>query len=200
MSAFVTVLTLIWILAQAPLMPAPFERVVDRRTAPYYEDAVEPRPVAHVAVELLDRDGGLSLRVRVAACGALVDPVPGLEGVPGTNLRTAEELERLLRERALRLVTRDAGRAVAGRLAGVGWARLPAGRIDAHGFIDRSRGTAASWPAWVAFESARLPARESWSYLEVAGVPRLAVQVVGEQILAIESRGERLPAQRKVGR
>ena len=77
----------------APVVAPVTPRVIDTRTSLYYEDAVEPRPIASVTAELVVSGADTRLRVAVAAIGEGVDPVPGLEGASGANLRTAEELD-----------------------------------------------------------------------------------------------------------
>lgn len=183
-----------WILFLLPLLPASAplvspagERCLDRRTALYYEDAIVPRPIASVTAELVEA-GDARLRVTVSAIGAGVDPLPGLTGAPGANLRTAEELDRLLRDGALALVTRQEGVSEPGRCAAIEWRAVPVRRIGADGRIDFTAETAARWPVRVTFESAPLSAGETWSYLEADGVPRLAVRVADGRIAELESR------------
>lgn len=182
------------LLVVLPLLPPPSPRVLDARTAAYLEDAEVPRPVASVRAELVEAGGAVRLRVAVAALGDEVAPLPGLEGVHGANLRTAEELERLLREDALRLVLRRSGREVAGEDVVVERARLPARRVGAGGRLELDAATAAEWPVRATFTSPPLPAGESWCYLVADGHPRLAVgarcSTDGVRITTIESRAE----------
>jgi len=174
-----------------PRRPA---RVLDARTAPYYEDATVPRPVASVLAELVEDVGSLRLRVTVSAVGDEVDPLPGLEGVYGVNLRTAEELDRLLRSDALRLVLRHAGAQLPGSLESVQRDRLPARRVGPDGRFELEAVTEASWPVRAVFFGPPLPEGKSWTYLEADGVPRLAIAVESTdwrcRIAHIESRGE----------
>jgi hypothetical protein len=174
-----------------PRRPA---RVLDARTAPYYEDAAVPRPVASILAELVEDVGSLRLRVTVSALGDEVEPVPGLEGVHGANLRTAEELDRLLRDDALRLVLRHSGALVPGTLESVQRERLPARRIGPDGRLRLDVITDAQWPVRAVFFGPPLPEGKSWTYLEADGVPRLAIAVESNdwrcRIAHIESRGE----------
>jgi hypothetical protein len=176
---------------RAPTPPAPLAEA----RALYLEDAVPPRPVAEVRARVVADgagDTGWRLEIALSPIGAGVEPLPGFAGVPGTNLRTAEELDRLLADDALRLVTRHGGGSHHGALERVERRRLPARRVDAAGHL-ADGSTAAAWPAVVVFRSAPLPPGSAWSYLECDGVPRLAVQVVragAEVALAIESVGE----------
>ncbi|MCA8947961.1 MAG: hypothetical protein KDE27_00565 [Planctomycetes bacterium] len=179
---------------------APTAAVVrDRRSALFLEDAVVPRPIARVTAELIERGGVRRARVAVSALGPGVEPLPGLEGVAGANLRTAEELDRLLREAALQLVVRSAGESLAGRRIAVRWAAVPVCRIGDDGAIDFAARTAREWPVEVTFESPALPSGETWCYLEADGVPRLAVEIAGDRIVAIESLAARPPTA-EVGR
>ncbi|MEO6596576.1 MAG: hypothetical protein ABIP94_17630 [Planctomycetota bacterium] len=175
--------------ASSSLMEVPVVR--DAVTVPYYEDAFVPRPVAQIAVELVASGEGAFLRVVVAALGPDVDPLPGIAGAPGANLRTAEELERLLREQTLQLVARVGADQVPGRLVEIEWARVPQRRIGEDGLVDFAAMTESPWPVRAVFESEVLPAGETWCYLQADGVPRLAVHASPQHILAVESRGER---------
>ncbi|HEX6812775.1 MAG TPA: hypothetical protein VF384_14210 [Planctomycetota bacterium] len=170
------------------------QRCCDERTALYSEDAPIPRPVAHVRARVLAGGDGLRLELAVSALGDGVDAVPGLEGVSGANLRTAEELDRLLRERGLQLVTRVDGRSEPGALLAVQHGRLPARRLRPDGHLELRAETEAEWPVCALFATAALPGGTSWSYLEADGVPRLAVQVANAgttaRIVAIESLAE----------
>lgn len=174
-----------------PRRPA---RVLEAQTAPYYEDAAVPRRVATVLVELVEDVGALRLRVTVSALGDEVDALPGLEGVHGSNLRTAEELDRLLRSDTLRLLSRSAGAMVAGSLVSVQRERLPARRVGPGGRLELETETEAQWPVQVVFFGPPLPDGKSWTYLEADGVPRLAIAVESNdwhcRIAHIESRGE----------
>jgi hypothetical protein len=175
----------------------------DERTALYMEDAPIPRPVAAVRARVVANGADVELEVSVGALGAGIDPFPGLEGVSGANLRTAEELDRLLREQGLRLATRIDGRSHPGTLLSVQYARLPARRVRPDGRLELQTETEAVWPTRATFATSNLPEGESWCYLEADGVPRLAVQVTRTgataQILAIDSLGEPAPVVRTGG-
>src|SRR5262245_14061679 len=167
------------------------ERCCDERSALYMEDAPIPRPVASVRARVVASGADIVLEVSVAALGAGIDPLPGLEGVSGANLRTAEELDRLLREQGLQLVTRIDGRSRPGTLLGVQYARLPARRVRRDGRLELQTETEATWPTRATFATSNLPEGESWCYLEADSVPRLAVQVTRTgafaRVLAIDS-------------
>ena len=169
----------------------------DERTALYSEDAAIPRPVAHVRARTVASGADLRLELSVSALGDGIDPLPGLEGVSGANLRTAEELDRLLRERGLQLVTRVDGRSEPGVLLAVQHRRLPARRLRPDGHLDLRTETETVWPACATFATSALPDGISWSYLEADGNPRLAVQVARTgttaRILAIDSLREPAP-------
>ncbi len=175
-------------------------RRLDEKTALYFEDAAIPRPVAHVRASVLVTSERPHLVLDISALGDGVDALPGLEGVPGANLRTAEELDRLLREQSLQLVMRCAGISVPGSLVDVRRERLPARRLLADGRLELQTTTAAVLPVCVTFASSALPAGTSWHYLQANGVPRLAVQVdttAGTaRIVAIDSLREPAPAVR----
>lgn len=160
------------------LRPAP--REVATASALYLEDAAVPRAVAAVRARAVEDGGELRVEVSVSPCGVGVEPLPGFAGRPGTNLRTAEELARLLAAGALRLVTRDRGESLPGELVACEWRPLPAREVDLAGHV-RDGATPFAWPATVTFRSAPLPASgsgsSSWSYVEAEGVPRLAVEV-----------------------
>jgi hypothetical protein len=176
----------------------PHEILLDERSAPYLEDAAVPRPVAAVRATLHERAGEVRLAVEVSATGDGVEPLPGLEGVQGANLRTAEELHALLRDGALALVTRQRGSERAGALHGVRTGRLPARRLRPDGSLDLHEATAAELPLAVTFRSADLPEGTSHTYVQAGGVPRLAVTVhragTSAHIDALESLGEQLPS------
>jgi hypothetical protein len=175
----------------------------DERTALYLEDAAIPRPVAKVGAKVVANGADLHLVVSVAALGAGIDPLPGLEGVSGANLRTAEELDRLLREQGLQLVTRIDGRSRPGTLLLVQHGHLPARRVRPDGRLELHAETEARWPTRVTFATSNLPDGESWSYLEADSVPRLAVQVERQgafaRVLAIDSLREPTPPVRSGG-
>ncbi|MCR9245234.1 MAG: hypothetical protein NXI31_09395 [bacterium] len=184
-----------WILCLAAVLPlilppaAPAPRVLASREALYLEDAVMPRPVALVRAELVGIEDARWLRLRLSAIGAGVDAVPGLEGVPGANLRTAEELDRLLREGRLAVTVEP----VAGErttapanVTAIEWRRLPARRVAITGIDFESR-TTAEWPAAVTMLTARLPLGEVNVYLEADGLPRLLAVVAEDRVTQLTS-------------
>ena len=180
------------------LLPAPGpmpERVLAESSALYQEDALVPRPIAAVRARVLAGALGRWLELRVSPCGPGIDPVPGFEGRPGTNLRTAEELERLVATGELRLVTRWSGVGHAGALERVVRGPLPARVVGLDGrHLDVT--TAAPWPIEVVFRSVALPPSSTSSYLECDGVPRLAIHVDlrgDEATVALVSLAEPVP-------
>lgn len=190
-------LTALLLLCTPPIatpLPTPPARVLDRATAPYREDAPGARPVAAIDAELHRQDGGVRLRVRLRARGDEVVPMPGFEGVHGANLRTAEELDRLLREQQLRLIARVDGASRPGTLLEVVRAPLPERRLDAAGRLVAGATTRGEWPIAATFESSPLPEGSTWCHLLADGLPRLAVHVVdvcgAARIAAIESLAE----------
>src|SRR5688572_3805426 len=151
--------------------------VIDTRTADYLEDARDRRRVAAVVAQLVRIGTDLRLRVGVSALGPAVEPVPGLEGVPGTNLRTAMELQRLLADGELAcVVSRDGIRIGGGRLWRVHRASLATRRVEADGTFDLDART-ASLPTQVVFESDALGSGRSDVDLTVRGLPRLRATV-----------------------
>ncbi len=163
-------------------------------TAVYLEDAPGARPVAAIDAALIGAAADTRLRLQVRACGDQVVPVPGFDGVHGANLRTAEELHRLLREDQLRLVVRVNGSSQPGELLAVEYAPLPTRRLGADGTLTPNAITAGEWPVAVTFLSPPLSPGETWCYLLAEDSPRLAVQVIGiggvGRIAAIESLAE----------
>jgi len=195
--------TLPW-LVLALLVLSPFAdpadvgaRVLDVRTAAYREDAEVPRPVAAVRAELLQAQGTVTLAVAVAVIGPDVDPLPGVEGAPGANLRTAEELHFLLADDQLRLETRGGGAVVAGALQTVERGRVPVRRLRADGSLDLAARAPAELPLRVEFRSAALPEGRSYSYLVAGAAPRLLVECERSgdraRIVAIECLAEPRP-------
>ncbi|MEC7582778.1 MAG: hypothetical protein VYE77_00540 [Planctomycetota bacterium] len=171
---------------------------LDQRIAPYLEDLqgdpeAVPRAVAEVEAVLFGNDEQAWLQLNVSAKGPVVEPIPGLTGVPGVNLRTAEELHQLLGEEQLRLVTREPDSARIGTLVAVTRQRLPVRRMLPDGNLDLSAVAPTSLPAKVTFASQPLPRGRSHTYLVARDMPRLLVEVErdarGGRIVAIESLG-----------
>jgi len=170
----------------------PGDRVLDAVVADYHEDAPGGRPIAALAARLLGRGGVRWLELVVAARGPRVVPLPGLEGVHGANLKTAQELHRLLRDGRLRPLVRDAARreAGSGTVVAVETERLPARRLRADGDVDLAASTQAAWPVEVVIASDPLPEAACTFELLVDGVSRLRVGIDGSTIASIESLGE----------
>lgn len=169
------------------------DAVLDVQATHYREDAPGARPVAAVRAVLRARGSDVVVEVEVAAIGAGVDPLPGVEGAPGANLRTAEELHFLLADDALHLRTRASGLDVAGSLLRVERDLVPVRRLRPDGSIAPEQAPAAL-PVRVAFASAALPLGRSRSFLLCGDVPRLVVEcertATGGRIVAIDSLGE----------
>lgn len=144
--------------------------------APFLEDAVVPRPVAAMRAELLPCDGGAVLRLSVNASGVVVEPLPGLQGVHGHNERTAEELQRLLREHALQLVLRRSGENLPGQLLEVARGTLPMRRLRDDGDIDFSART-AELTLGATFASPVITDSPAYVYLLADDAPRVVACV-----------------------
>ena len=169
------------------------ERVLDERRALYREDAEAQRPVAAVHAMVVADWNGVALRVEVSAVGDGVQPLPGVEGAPGANLRTAEELHFLLQDGALGFTTRQDRAARDGSVVATEYGPLPARRLGRGGVIE-SAATEAAWPLRLRFCSAPLPEGSARSYVTVRGVPRLCIETRRNgnraRIVAVESLGE----------
>src|SRR5262252_6335549 len=168
--------------------------LLDAADADYYEDASVARAVAAVQATVLARGDEVRLQIAVSALGDHVEPVPGLEGVFGANLRTAEELHRLLVIGELRVETRVDGRSIAGDVATVERGHLPARALRADGTLVLHAEAPAELPVRATFRTAPLGEGTSQCYLISEGVPRLRVEVArtGDRahIAAIESLGD----------
>jgi hypothetical protein len=168
--------------------------LLDAADADYYEDAAVSRAVAAVQAAVLARGDEVRLQIAVSALGDHVEPVPGLEGVFGANLRTAEELHRLLAGGLLRVETRIDGRSVAGDVATVERGHLPARALRADGTLVLHAEAPAELPVRATFRTAPLGEGTSQCYLVAEGVPRLRVEVARSgdhaHIAAIESLGD----------
>lgn len=178
------------------LPPAP-PKLLDAVATVYHEDAPSARPVAALNVRLLAQGGTRWLELDLRARGAGVVPLPGLEGVHGVNLRTAQDLHRILRDDRLRMVVRvrDGHAAGGGRVVAVRHERLPTRRILASGDIDLHARTQADWPVVVtvasdALSAVAIPSGHLVFELFVDRVSRLRVTAEGDRIAAIESLGE----------
>lgn len=170
------------------------DELLDELVGDYLEDAPAARRVAEVRAGLLRRGGELHARILVSAQGARVDAVPGLSGVQGHNLRTAEELHRLLRDGRLAFVLRG-GEPVSDVQGSVAVSRV--GRLPVRSIVDGSlqmRGaTRAEWPLEVAFEAGPLTGGEWRAYVLADEVPRLRV------VFEIDGDGGRVAELRSLG-
>lgn len=146
------------------------------RTAPYFEDALVPRIVAAITARLWRRGDDVALTIDLAPSGDLVEAMPGLDGVPGHNARTAEELAALLDERDLAVETRWRTGSSAGRIAHVEHGRLPARALAREGRV-RPVADPRTLPVLVRLDAGALPFGESHTYVVARGVPRLRVDV-----------------------
>lgn len=173
-------------------MPRP-TTLLDELHADYHEDAPGRRVVAAITARLHASGSSRRLDLELAARGPRVVPFPGLEGVHGTNLRSAQELHRLLRDGELELRVRGAS-AAAGRVVSVLEERLPARSLTPDGDVRLRDATPAAWPSRVHLQTEALPEGRAIVDVFVAGVSRLRVTVcndaVAPRIEAIESLGE----------
>lgn len=186
-------------LALVLVLPALFRSPplrLDRRTDWYREDAAAARPIAAIDAALVGGAGGAELTFTIDAEGAGVDPLPGLTSVAGANLRTAEELDRLFGEGALRVATRRLGERQQhpGTIAISRRGTLPAHRIDRRGALRLFERTSAEYVLAVSATSGPLPDGEHETFVFVHELPRLRIVTsVGRgagRIAAIESLGE----------
>mgnify|MGYP001162056638 CR=1 FL=1 len=115
---------------------SPADRVLEIRTADYREDAAVARPVAAVRAVLRARGDEVRVEVEVAAIGPGVEPLPGVEGAPGANLRTAEELHLLLQDGQLAMATRGDDGVRHGRLLRVERGQVPVRRLRGASLIE----------------------------------------------------------------
>jgi hypothetical protein len=130
--------------------------LLDAADADYYEDAAVPRAVAAVQAAVRARGDEVRLQIAVSALGDHVEAVPGLEGVFGANLRTAEELHRLLADGQLCVETRVDGRSIAGDVATVERGHLPARALRADGTLVLHAEAPAELPVRATFRTAPL--------------------------------------------
>ncbi|MBK8099085.1 MAG: hypothetical protein IPK26_18410 [Planctomycetes bacterium] len=190
-SAAVLLAAIIVVLATPP---AP--RLLHRRTDWYREDAAAARPIAVIVAELHGAADRVELTFTIDAEGPGVDPLPGLTSVAGANLRTAEELDRLFGDGALRVLTRRLGDRAQhpGQIAISRRGKLPAHRIDPRGALRLFEQTEAEYMLAVTATSGPLPVGEHETFVFVNELPRLRVVTVvepgGGRIAAIESLGE----------
>ncbi len=128
------------------------------------------RAIARVDSRLHRRGDLMTLSVAVDAEGPLVEPLPGLEGVPGANERTAAEIDALLAAGEISAcVVLGSGRRLDGRVVPAKPTHLLTRRLDRDGRID--------------FE-ARTRAYVAGFTVVVEGLP------VGTHRLEVSARGE----------
>ena len=172
-----------WILALLPLAaPWPGEPAhrPDRLLFDFQDEHQLGRLVAQVEVEV----GGHELVVRPSAVGLSIDPVPGWRGIRGGNERTAIELEDLLADGALELLTwsldaaGDAPRTGTATVAQRGTIGVRRERAD--GTIDHLARSGEHVLA-LGLESGPLPAGEWRAEVVARGRARLAVEFVLER-------------------
>ena len=125
---------------------APTREVLDERRADFLEDDDPSRIVAALSATLAREGGTATLTITASAVGPRVDPPPGFEGVRGTNLIAAEEIEAILAKGRAEVRVRGPGgaaghgRATAGRAGEIVERRLlPDGRVEHAAAGGRSR-------------------------------------------------------------
>lgn len=192
-------LTALW--ATSALHTVPTPTALDAVTADYHEDAPGAREVASVGARLWQHGAQRWLEVEVSARGPRVVPYPGLEGVHGTNLKTAQELHAICSGGRMRFAVRDDARREVGHgaIANIQEARLPTRRLRAEGSVEMDALTAAAWPATVSVRSDPLPQGAATFDVLVDDLSRLRVSVAHDRITAIESLGEPPLALRRDG-
>lgn len=157
----------------------PEKRVIERRLHAYRDAHQGGRHVADVEVTLtLDERGRGEVTVRPSAVGVGIEPLPGIEGRAGGNLRTAEELERLALEERIELFSRslDDGRERDGTVAVAARGTLPARRLRPDGTIDHFAESLESVLALELASGSLEPGAWRVTIL-VDGAPRLEVDV-----------------------
>jgi hypothetical protein len=153
--------------------------VLDARTAPYIEDEPGGRALALIGARL-ERDGGLArLHLQVAADGACVEPVPGFQGVRGSNRITARELDRLARAGTLEVwtasdATPETPSEGLARIARRG--RVPERRVGAAGELELGALGSEELALELAIDAGRFGPGRYATRVVVAGRPRLEVR------------------------
>lgn len=110
-------------------------QTLDRRVTDFREGA---RCLALIDARLQHADGETRLAVELSAQGPFVDASPGLEGVRGSNLRTARELERLANAGQLTVrQTAATGGQQIGSWRTVRRGSLPMRRLHSDGTLER---------------------------------------------------------------
>jgi hypothetical protein len=149
----------------------------DRRDA--FVEREDGRRVAEIDAALVHDGRATRLVLRVSALGTGVDALPGWEGVPGANLRTAEEMTRLLEEGSLsaRLVGEETGIRVRAAVRVARRGAVPMRRLDAAGRLRLDERTRERLVTSIEVASDPLPPERMRVEVLVAGVARLTGEV-----------------------
>lgn len=194
LAALILITTLLaWPVLAVPAPKAP--QVLDVMRADYLEDEQTGRRLADLSVRLVEIDGEKTLRLRVAAQGASVDPVPSFRGVHGANHITARDLSEYTGHAQLKLVVmprhgkgRRYGTVVRGATG-----HIPERRLLPGGRLDLAAQSAERYVLAIDCTTPSLGDGEHEVYLEVKGVPRLRVDIrvagVVGRIVGIECLG-----------
>jgi hypothetical protein len=193
---------LAWIAAAPPRAaerpPTPRAVTLDERRFDYLEDEPTGRVLAEIRARLERQGGDAVLRVTASAIGARVDPVPGWQGVRGSNRITAEEIASISANGRLCVETDVDGAAARRGSARTGRrGRIPERRIGADGSIDVTAQTAAEYPLELIAETAPLGAGVHRTRLVLDGRPRLEIVTTTRgadgRILEIRAIDEHVP-------
>ncbi len=122
--------------------PTPASARYDQRQLDYIEDGAG-RTVAAIEASLYsDR-----LEVRIAPVGPQIEPMPGYTGRAGANQLAAEELQRIVEEDLLQVLTRRNGlSSQRGEVRLGAWETLPVRRLRADGRVDFSARSQRTFP------------------------------------------------------
>lgn len=170
--AGILAITAIWIAASEP---AALE--LDELTADYLEDENSGRVLAEIRAKLTPS----RLSLAISAQGARVDPIPGFQGVAGSNHITARELESLVSGDDLSVVTRQDGKQLVGSYRPVRWARIPERRFEGGRLIVDAKTRGARLVELVV-EAPLFATGEQSIYLVVGLAPRLRIEVAIERV------------------
>jgi len=173
----------------------PMPHVLDARQADFIEDNGTGRVVGAIDARLSGCGGTGALHLEVRARGPRLDPIPGFEGIHGVNVHTAREIERVLEEGALRVVTRSTdGVEHAGRVTPGPRVALPRRQLTADGRLLLDARTDRALPASIRFDTGELPPGRYRTEVLVQGRSRLRAEfelAAGTgRITALGSRGE----------
>jgi hypothetical protein len=165
---------------------------LDTASGHYIEDGLSRRRLATIDAELVRAEGGVALRLRIAAVGVGIDAVPGFHGIAGGNHITGREIQRLL----------DCGGLDAATVTPIGERRPATYRAGRHGRVperrfERGRGlvldgqSEAEVPLELLVSGTVVSRGSACVELRVDGTPRLRVwfDADRDQIGAIESLG-----------